>query len=396
MRIGVYAPMGNAFVETWPRAHVVGELRDEGHSVEHINPVIGIKRYGTAAEYSEWTLRYVRRTSTQTPFDLFFAIAADVNLAPDAVGEISRTVPTLLMCSDDMSVPFEYKHVAPRFALTWATSHEGHAVLKKYGANAFMMPYAANPYVFRPFAVKTEAPSVCFVGRSYGVRTKYLSSLAEAGVVTRLYGKSPADIYSGNGIARTPLARAFKRSRAVASYVKESLKFPIGRRCVRGALVRSVHEAFGHPIGRSLLTSSVEQYPGPDFERVGRTFSENALSLGSMELHSTFVLQHPIMCVHLREFEAPMCGAVHLTNRCTEILDYFEEGKEILCYGSEEELVAVAREFTRVNRAGDRRRIRQAARKRALADHTWSRRLQQACAQLGLPWRRSLSEALNR
>jgi spore maturation protein CgeB len=167
-------------------------------------------------------------------------------------------------------------------------------------------------------------------------------------------------------------------------YAAKSLRFPVGRTCLSGALLRTLRELKADPVGSTRLSSEVETFDSPPFDQVAAVFSRHALSLGSMELHSTFVLRDPIMCVHLREFEAPMSGAVHVTNRCDEILEYFEEGKEILCYGSRDELVATAQEYVKSTHAQLRARLREAARRRAIADHTWTRRFESILNGLGL------------
>jgi hypothetical protein len=386
MRIILYVPIDSGFVETWPLAHIVDELVARGHTVEHVNPAIGLGRVAGAAEYSEYLLHHYARLRGGQPYDLFFAIAGDVNLEPDAVSEIRRSIPTVLMCTDDQSVPFEYERIAPRFDLVWATSREGSAVLRSFGARTVMMPYAANPRLFAGSEAARPDSAICFVGRSYGIRTRLLTMLAENGITTRLYGKGPEAIYTPEK-ARTPLTRAVLGGGAVASYVFKSLRFPVGRRCVAGAIKRTVDEVTSDRVGRTVLGPGVERLPAPTFEDMGRVFSRNALSLGSVLLHSTFTLKYPVHCIHLREFEAPMCGAVHLVNRCDEIREYFAEGAEILCYGSPDELLDTARSFLLPARLAEIATIRKAARRRAVADHTWSRRFVTLAAGLGLRWR---------
>jgi spore maturation protein CgeB len=74
----------------------------------------------------------------------------------------------------------------------------------------------------------------------------------------------------------------------------------------------------------------------------------------------------------MREFEATMAGACYLTQATPESADLFEIGTEIECYASAAELVGKANDLLA---APERRRaMREAARKRALGEHTWQHR----------------------
>lgn len=49
--------------------------------------------------------------------------------------------------------------------------------------------------------------------------------------------------------------------------------------------------------------------------------------------------------VTARTFQIPACGSLMLHERTSEVLGYFEEGKEIACFGSAEELVGQVRHY---------------------------------------------------
>lgn len=369
----------------WQEYHIVDELKAEGHTVTNINPIEILCRKGTLTEYSEILLQKVRKMREKGQADMFFTAVGDDGLDGAVVLEIRRMgVPAVLMCCDDLSVPFQHKHIASSFDLVWGTSRENQSLLRSYGARTIMMPYAANPYVFRPVEVE-ESREVGFIGRCYGARGIHLSAIAYAGMPVHIYGRSPKTIYERDGKKSIPLTRAMKSFRSVGPYIYQSLLFPIGRRCVFGAFKRSILEYVGHPSVNNSLPEAVSCSPGPPFEDIGATYSKLALSLGSMELHSTYALKKPIMCIHLREFEAPMCGAVHLTNRWPELQEYFEEGKEMLFYGSKEELLDKVRYYLHPSRDSLRQEIRRRARRRAENDHTWLRRFELVWRTLGIP-----------
>ncbi|MBN2183158.1 MAG: glycosyltransferase [Sedimentisphaerales bacterium] len=75
-----------------------------------------------------------------------------------------------------------------------------------------------------------------------------------------------------------------------------------------------------------------------------------------------------------RDFEVPMCGALYLTSYNPELCDFFNIGREILCYSSMEEceeLIAWT-----IMHPQECQIIRNAARQRSLREHTWQARLQ--------------------
>jgi spore maturation protein CgeB len=89
--------------------------------------------------------------------------------------------------------------------------------------------------------------------------------------------------------------------------------------------------------------------------------------------------------LHLREFEAPMCGALYCTGYLDELAEHFELDKEILTYRSQYELLEKARYY--LAHPEEAERIRQAGRARALRDHTYHRRFQSLFQTIGLEGR---------
>ena len=103
-----------------------------------------------------------------------------------------------------------------------------------------------------------------------------------------------------------------------------------------------------------------------------------------LHLGGVVVLTNPIYFIRFREFEAPMAGGVHLANRFPELQEYFEEDREMLFYGSMEELVDKARFYLAPERDTERRQIGQRAAARARAEHTWLHRFRRIGDVLGL------------
>jgi len=104
-------------------------------------------------------------------------------------------------------------------------------------------------------------------------------------------------------------------------------------------------------------------------EEMVRLYSRAKIVLG------TGVVGYMAGVKHLkgRDFEVPMCGALYLTSYNPELCDFFDIGKEIICYGSIEESVELIRWF--LCNPKESENIRTSARKRSIRDHTWENRL---------------------
>jgi glycosyltransferase involved in cell wall biosynthesis len=124
-------------------------------------------------------------------------------------------------------------------------------------------------------------------------------------------------------------------------------------------------------------------HPPVSDEELIALYSRSQISLGFLEVYadhdpSKVVLRH----LHLREFEAPLCGALYLTGSSAELEEFFVPGEEVLTYSNPDELVEKARFYLAHPEAGEK--IRAAGRKRALAEHTYQRRYEQLFEALSL------------
>lgn len=377
---------GREFQYDAHHAHMIDELRKRGHEVLHINPAALLGRYDSPKAYGDATIKAVREFQTGGGCDLFFATAVDHSFDPDTAREISRLgIPTVNLNMDDMSHPFRVQKVTPAFDLVWTTDPTNMGVIRKYGAKQLIhMPYAANPNVFYPDISKTPERAIMFIGACYGARSRAIAQLAQAGVPTRVYGKSPMDIY-GTEAKSLPAVRALFNYRDGWHRAIKSLSFPSGRACIRSALIRTVQNTVMDLPEKHPKLGDVEYRPGPSFEDWSKVMGGIDLSLGSLELASTFVLKKPHYFIRFREFEAAMCGAAHLVSASEELMEYFDPDKEMIYYSGFDEMVDKAKFWLSPDRDTARMAIRKAAHARALGEHTWAHRFQKIFDTLGIP-----------
>ena len=174
------------------------------------------------------------------------------------------------------------------------------------------VPLAHDPHV--PFTPK-PSDDVVFVGARYPRRESLLADVAAAGVAVRAYGRD----WSGHPWDR-----------------------------LRTWRVRTPEVPHGRDLGR------------PD------AYAVMAGAVAALNVHGD---QDGFT---MRTFEACGVGALQLVDR-TDVAEHYEPGREVLTFGSPEEAVEHA---TRARRdPAWAARVREAGRRRTLAEHTFDHRL---------------------
>ncbi|MES4784840.1 MAG: hypothetical protein C4294_02360 [Nitrospiraceae bacterium] len=106
------------------------------------------------------------------------------------------------------------------------------------------------------------------------------------------------------------------------------------------------------------------------------------MSLGFSSVAEIPASGPPIKQVRLRDFEAPMSGAFYLVEYFEELAEFFEPGKEIVCFNDAGELVDKVRYY--LAHENERERIRRAGVSRCRNEHTWHKRFEMVFKQIGL------------
>ncbi len=294
----------------------------------------------------------IRCAHRESSIDIFFSYFYDVCVTPETIRAIRDLgiVTVNFTCNNahqfdlvaEISPAFDYCIVPER------------AALQRYrdvGARAIHLQLAANPNVYHPYALPREY-DVTFVGAKYAERPAYIHHLLQGGVSVRVWGPE----WAGGGVG----AKAVRSIRRVRTL--EDLK-ALGRRALLRIKTRTMDRAL----------RAISGPPLPDEEMV-RLYSRSKISLGFSAVGEVHNPSPQIKHLRLRDFEAPMCGAFYLTGHTDEIEEYFEVGKEIVCYIDKDELLDKARYFLRHPEAAER--VREMGRRRALSQHTWAHRFQ--------------------
>lgn len=323
------------------------------------------------ARFNDGVLRHFRREHARTPFDLLFAHVLDGMLDPAVIAEIRRAGVVAVNFSCNNCHQFHLvREISKHFDYNLHSEGDTARSFLDIGARPLWWPMASNPKYFKPYDMPRNIP-VSFVGANYALRARYVSCLLEHGVDVQAFG--PTWRYA----ARTPFRARAKRLTLLSQAA-------IGRTPERRAT--STARLAEHDFNLKLdARFRPHLHPPVSDEELIRLHSRSQVSLGFVEVHdrndpSREVRRH----VHLREFEAPMCGALYCTGHLDELTHFFEPGREIVTYRSEEELLDRVQYLLRHPVQAET--IRRAGRRRALAEHTYHHRYLSLFAAIGLDY----------
>src|SRR5256714_9502716 len=113
-----------------------------------------------------------------------------------------------------------------------------------------------------------------------------------------------------------------------------------------------------------------------------KMYSRARINLGFSTCGETHRGSERILQVRLRDFEVPMSGGFYMVEYMEELQEFYEIGKEIVCYSDREDLAEKIIYY--LSHEPEREAIRRAGQQRCLRDHTWQKRFETAFKQMGL------------
>lgn len=347
-------------MDSWQEVHYINELTVNGHEFILFDP----NSFPTISDANDELLKDIRNNKGK--YDLFFNAYGETLLFPETLKQIKALgLPSLLICFDNLHVPYMHRSIAPLFDLVWLTSFETQAMFEQWGCNCYFQPYAANPYTFYP-SFGDEIKTIGFIGTPYGSRVEKINDLVNAGVSCTVY----SDKTNFEGKIPPKKKKLYDYWNLLQADI-ELLRFPIGRKVVKAELCKKLFVKSSALNVKSEYLCSRASVP---FEEMNKLYSNFSLSLGITELWNTYVLSKPIYKLHLRTFEIPMCGGLQLVSYTDELANYFEDGKEIVFYSSKDEYIDKTKFYLDDRREGLRLKMKKAARYRSEYEHTWQNR----------------------
>jgi len=355
----------NTYMDQWQRQHIFNELEANGHEIQVFNPI----NYQSIEEANSSVIPYIKKNITS--INLFMTCIGSEYLYEETITSIKKIgIPSLLICFDNLHAPYVHRKIASSFDLVWLTSKETIGMFKNWGCNNIIFqPYAANPFKFIPH---WDSPmhSLSFIGTPYGSRVNKLNLLTQA--------KIPCDVYADSLLIKENAKKkdnlSFNKQQQFFSLTKEisrALRFTIGRKVLYAALLNSSLFKNESQLNRNKFLNA---HPSVSFQDMQRIYSNSLLSLNITELRNTYVLRNPIHKLHLRTFEIPMCGGLEISSYTDELAEYFEDGKEIVLYKSQEEFISKSKFYLEKRNETLCMKMKLNARIKAESEHTWMHR----------------------
>jgi spore maturation protein CgeB len=304
--------------------------------------------------------------------DLFFGYFYSSVAYPETIKLIRQSgVPTVNFSCNNVHQFELVRDIAPAFDLCVVPEQAAQADFVKVGARPVRIQLAANPRFYHPLPVP-RSYDVTFVGQRYADRAELLQHLQANGVAVRAWG-----------------AGWQTQKRLDLAQLKAALALIEDERFdgIRRLFWRRFNRSRAAPTG---LTSAppdnldTSAFGGPRLlqRELVAMFSRSRLSLGFATAGDSHRSARRLTHLRLREFEAPMSGALYLTEHQEELAEYFTPGAEVLTYTNQDDLLQKARYYLAHQEEAER--VRRAGFERARREHTWQHRFAQLFATLGL------------
>jgi spore maturation protein CgeB len=356
----------------WVDLNLRRSLEDMGHELVRFD----FPGWPDDADH-EWRTRGKPRTNQRLVdafqeagrVDLFFGYFYSSVVYPETLDVIRKSgVPTVNFSCNNVHQFDLVRDIAARFDLCVVPEQAAQADFLSVGARPVRIQLAANPRVYHPLP-EPRTYDVTFVGQRYADRAELLQHLYVNGVAVRAWG---AGWQAGKRLDVAHLKAGLA--------LVEDERFDGVRRLVRRFRRDASREQISHPI--DAIDTSAFGAPRLLQRDLVRMFSQSRLSLGFATAGDSHRAARRLRHLRLREFEAPMSGALYLTEDQPELAEYFTPGQEVLTYTERDDLLDKARYYLVHQEQAER--IRRAGFERARREHTWQQRFGELFGTLGL------------
>jgi spore maturation protein CgeB len=313
-------------------------------------------------------LRQIEAEHRRQPVDVFFSYFYNAFCRPEVIREIRSMGICTINWYCNASYQFHLvNEIAPAYNYCLVPERFRLEDYRRAGACPIYCQEAANPQIYKPYPLKQDF-DVTFVGQKYGERPAAIEALLNGGLDVRVWGAGWVE-----GAEQEPPTISFWTKLKYLATVA-------GMGSARRRMERILGKA-GQPAEEIILPPGICGLPLGDDEMI-KIYSRSRINLGFAVVGETHLAEQPIKQVRLRDFEVPMSGGFYLVGVMAELEDFFEPGREIVCYDGLEDLVDKASYY--LNHDEDRECIRLAGLARALSDHTWQKRFSNVFKQIGL------------
>jgi spore maturation protein CgeB len=321
-------------------------------------------------------LRQVRQAHKEKPINVFFSYFYDACVLPEAIDEIRAMgiVTINWYCNGSYQLHL-VSQISPRY--DWCLVPEKFRIddYLRMGAHPIYCQEAANPNIYKPYDVSLEY-DVTFVGQAYGERPEYIRYLLDREVCIRVWGYGWENFVDGGPKGqRESICTRYPR-------ILRRLLSVDGQRAVFHRFSNVLYSALnGEQSVHIRLPRAIAGPPLSDNEMI-KMYSRSKINLGFSSCGDTHKSGQRILQVRLRDFEVPMSGGFYMVEWMDELEEFYDIGKEVICYRDKDEMVDKIKYF--LSHDNEREKIRRAGYERCLRDHTWHKRFQSVFQEIGL------------
>jgi spore maturation protein CgeB len=323
-------------------------------------------------------LRQVRQAHSERPVDLFFSYFYDACVMVEGLEQIRAMGTKTVNWYCNGSYQFHLvEEISPHY--DWCLVPEKFRLenYRAIGARPIYCQEGANPNIYKPHNVPVEF-EVTFVGQAYGERPDYIRHLLDRGVDVRVWG------YGWDKFSQSHQSRTTGSARRLGQEVREFLANTAWQDGLRRLLNLELLRSAGKTVREAPAVTLPDKIIGgvlSDSDMI-HMYSRSKINLGFSSCGTTHETEERIVQVRLRDFEVPMSGGFYMVEYMEELEEFFDIGKEIVCYSDPEDLVGKIKYY--LEHDNQREEIRRAGYKRALRNHTWHQRFEMAFKQMGL------------
>jgi spore maturation protein CgeB len=352
-----------------------------GHDILYFDYMTLMQQYGR-----DGMNRRLKEVAASEKPDLLFAVLFTDQFDPLVLRELTETrLPTVnWFCDDHWRFENYSREWAPCFK--WVVTTAASA-LPKYAnlgyRNVIKSQWGCNDVLYRKMDVPLKY-DVAFVGQPHGNRRQVIHALRQAGIKVHVWGGG----WESGRLSQEEMIRVFNQSRINLNLSNASMPADTSLPVIAPTVLLS-------DTVRSRLSRSLDMVPfGSQVKAMGKGwFSGRCGSLtASVESEPPETPDvHYSDQIKGRNFEVPSCGGFLLTGMAENLGQYYEIGKEVVCFDDRHDLIEKVRYY--LKHENERAAIAEAGYERTIRDHTYPRRFSEIFEQLGMPARQVLNRA---
>lgn len=316
-------------------------------------------------------LRQIQKAHREKPIDLFFSYFYSACCRSEIIDEIRSMGIITMNWYCNASYQFNLvSEIAPAYDYCLVPEKFRLKDYRHIGANPIYCQEAANPHIYKRYSLAQEY-DVTFVGQKYGDRPEYIRYLLDKGIDMRIWGL---------GWRPEPVGPSSRNSVSILGKL-DKLRTFYGWKMAAQEFNRYVSRYFSRQQDDFQIPLEICGPPLSDEDLV-KMYSRSRISLGFSSCGDTHRSGERILQVRLRDFEVPMSGAFYMVEYMEELEEFFEIGKEVVCYQDKNDLAEKIRYY--LKHSSEREKIRQAGYRRAMSEHTWQKRFKKIFKEIDL------------